>query len=132
MVRSAYHLAHSELASTVRNARGCSMSLDTQADMKFWKELWAIKTPERCALPSGDLHTTASQQPNNLCNVKSYLPHYVFIVLQRRVWSMPLLCSFARKVWVDVKKDFDIHLNHKFSTSPKTWLMSKCNGVQTM
>jgi hypothetical protein len=45
-----------------------------------------------------------------------------------------LFCPFAREVWADVKKAFDIHLNRKFFTSPKTWLldfMSKCNGIQS-
>jgi hypothetical protein len=44
-----------------------------------------------------------------------------------------LFCPFAREVWDDVKKDFDIPLNRKFFSSPKTWLMefmSKCTAVQ--
>jgi hypothetical protein len=34
-----------------------------------------------------------------------------------------LFCPFAREVWSELKKDFDIHLNRNFFTSPKTWLV---------
>jgi hypothetical protein len=111
------------------------MSSDTQADTKFWNDLWAIKAPGKMCitlwrfahncLPTGQQFLRRHIPASPLC---------VHCSAEESVEHSMLFCPFAREVWADVKKAFDIQLNRKFFTSPKTWLLNfmfKCNGIQS-
>jgi ribonuclease HI len=133
-VRSAYHLARSERAAAMRSSSGRGMASDSQTDASFWKSLWAIKVPGKmCITLWRFAHNCLPTGQQFLRRHIPASPACVHCSVEESVEHAMLFCPYAREVWSDVKKDFDIHLNRKFFTSPKTWLMeflSKCGQLQ--
>jgi hypothetical protein len=114
-VQSAYHLARTEGALVSRSTKGRGMTSDRAANEKLWKELWRIKVPGKMlinCLPSGQQLQHRQVPVSPIC---------IHCSVYERVEHALLFCPFAREVWTEVKKDYDVHLNGNGFLSSKTW-----------
>jgi hypothetical protein len=122
-VKSAYNLARSASFSEVRSVNGRGLTSDASADEKFWKSLWAIKSPGKMkivlwraahdCLPTGFQLQRRHIPANDCC---------IFCGRNERVEHIFLFCPFAQGVWDAVKDFFPMKLCKKKLVCAKQWM----------
>jgi ribonuclease HI len=108
------------------------MTSDSCSEEKGWKAIWKICAPGKMkttlwrfahdCLPSGRQLQHRHVPTSSTC---------IHCSAEEDVQHAMLLCPFARDVWENVKKTYQLKLNRKCFNSPKLWLfdfLSKCSS----